>query len=314
MTEEFLWSEKYRPQAIKDCILPDRLQSVFQSFVDQKNIPNLLLTGTAGVGKTTVAMAMCEELGVNYLLINASKERGMDVIRSKITSFASTLSIRGGRKVIILDEADNLTTDAQMALRGVTQEFSQNCSFIMTCNFKARIMDALHSRSTVVDFKLTGKEKAQMAAQFMKRLRFILGEEGVTFDSGVLIKIIEKYFPDYRRTINELQSLASANGNNLDPSVVDQLTDIRKMGDLKSALKDQDFSAMRKWVVLNSDIDVSTIFRKIYDSCHEFVKPSSIPQVIVILAKYQYQAAFVADQELNLVACLTELMVDAEFE
>lgn len=314
MTEEFLWSEKYRPQAIKDCILPDRLQSVFQSFVDQKNIPNLLLTGTAGVGKTTVAMAMCEELGVNYLLINASKERGMDVIRSKITSFASTLSIRGGRKVIILDEADNLTTDAQMALRGVTQEFSQNCSFIMTCNFKARIMDALHSRSTVVDFKLTGKEKAQMAAQFMKRLRFILGEEGVTFDSGVLIKIIEKYFPDYRRTINELQSLASANGNNLDPSVVDQLTDIRKMGDLKSALKDQDFSAMRKWVVLNSDIDVSTIFRKIYDSCHEFVKPSSIPQVIVILAKYQYQAAFVADQEINLVACLTEMMVDCEFE
>lgn len=311
--DEFLWVEKYRPSTVEETILPPRLKTIFQSYVDKKNVPNMLLSGSAGVGKTTIARAMCEEMGISYILINASKERGIDVLRSRITTFASTMSFRGGRKVVILDEADNLTADAQLALRGVTEEFSSNCSFIMTCNFKAKIMDALHSRSTVIDFKLSGNEKASMAAQFMKRMKHILTEENVTFEPQVLIKVIEKYFPDYRRTINELQSLASANGNDLNASVVDQLTDIRKMGDLKVALKDKDFSAMRKWVVLNSDIDSSVIYRKIYDASNEFIDPSSIPQAIVTLAKYQYQAAFVPDQELNLVACLTEIMVDCEF-
>lgn len=311
MSESFLWVEKYRPSTVNDCILPDRLKKIFQDYVNTKEIPNLMLTGTAGVGKTTVAKAMCAEIGVNHLFINSSEERGIDMLRTKIRTYASTMSLTGGKKVIILDEADYLTPEAQAALRGAIEEFANNCTFIFTCNFKSRLIEALHSRCSVVDFSLKRDEKQEMAAQLFKRMQFILSEESVKYDKEVLVKIIGKYFPDYRRTLNELQRY-SASGN-LDASIVAQLSDVRKIGDLVKHLKDKNFGDMRKWVVVNSDIDASSIFRKVYDSLFESFKPESIPQAVVIIAKYQYQSAFVADQEINLVACLTELMVECEF-
>lgn len=311
MNESFLWVEKYRPSTVNDCILPDRLKKIFQDYVNTKEIPNLMLTGSAGVGKTTVAKAMCAEIGVNHLFINSSEERGIDMLRTKIRTYASTMSLTGGKKVIILDEADYLTPEAQAALRGAIEEFANNCTFIFTCNFKSRLIEALHSRCSVVDFSLKRDEKQEMAAQLFKRMQFILNEESVKYDKEVLVKIIGKFFPDYRRTLNELQRY-SASGN-LDASIVAQLSDVRKIGDLVKHLKDKNFGEMRKWVVVNSDIDASSIFRKIYDSLSESFKPESIPQAVVIIAKYQYQSAFVADQEINLVACLTELMVECEF-
>ena len=309
--ESFLWVEKYRPSTVNDCILPDRLKKIFQDYVNTKEIPNLMLTGSAGVGKTTVAKAMCAEIGVNHLFINSSEERGIDMLRTKIRTYASTMSLTGGKKVIILDEADYLTPEAQAALRGAIEEFANNCTFIFTCNFKSRLIEALHSRCSVVDFSLKREEKQEMAAQLFKRMQSILNEESVKYEKEVLVKIIGKYFPDYRRTLNELQRY-SASGN-LDAGIVAQLSDVRKIGDLVKHLKDKNFGEMRKWVVVNSDIDASSIFRKIYDSLFESFKSESIPQAVVIIAKYQYQSAFVADQEINLVACLTELMVECEF-
>ena len=309
---EYLYVEKYRPHKIEDCILPDRLKKVFQDYVTKGDIPNLMLTGTAGCGKTTVAKAMCEEIGCNFLFINSSDERGIDTLRTKIKGYASTVSLTGGRKVIILDEADYLTPEAQAGLRGAIEEFSENCSFIFTCNFKARLIDALHSRCSVIDFALKGDEKAKMAAQMFKRLANILTEEGITYDKDVLGKIVQRYFPDYRRTLNELQR--DSTSGNIDAGVLSQVESVRKLDDLIKALKDKDFSTMRKWVVNNSDIDQSRIFRSIYDNLCTYLKPESVPQAVVNLAKYQYQAAFVADQELNLVACLTELMVDCEMK
>ena len=307
---EYLYVEKYRPHKIEDCILPDRLKSVFQEYVTKGDIPNLMLTGTAGCGKTTVAKAMCEEIGVNHLFINSSDERGIDTLRIKIKGYASTVSLTGGRKVIILDEADYLTPEAQAGLRGAIEEFSENCSFIFTCNFKARLIDALHSRCSVIDFALKGDEKAKMAAQMFKRLANILTEEGITYDNDVLGKIVQRYFPDYRRTLNELQRYSTS--GNIDAGVLSQVESVRKLDDLIKALKEKDFSTMRKWVVNNSDIDQSRIFRSIYDNLCVYLKAESVPMAVVTLAKYQYQAAFVADQELNLVACLTELMVECE--
>ena len=309
---EYLYVEKYRPHKIEDCILPDRLKKVFQDYVTKGDIPNLMLTGTAGCGKTTVAKAMCEEIGVNHLFINSSDERGIDTLRIKIKGYASTVSLTGGRKVIILDEADYLTPEAQAGLRGAIEEFSENCSFIFTCNFKARLIDALHSRCSVIDFALKGDEKAKMAAQMFKRLANILTEEGITYDKDVLGKIVQRYFPDYRRTLNELQRYSTS--GNIDAGVLSQVESVRKLDDLIKALKEKDFSTMRKWVVNNSDIDQSRIFRSIYDNLCVYLKPESVPQAVVNLAKYQYQAAFVADQELNLVACLTELMVDCDMK
>ena len=309
---EYLYVEKYRPHKIEDCILPDRLKKVFQEYVTEGNIPNLMLTGTAGCGKTTVAKAMCEEIGCNFLFINSSDERGIDVLRTKIKGYASTVSLTGGRKVIILDEADYLTPEAQAGLRGAIEEFSENCSFIFTCNFKARLIDALHSRCSVVDFALKGDEKAKMAAQMFKRLSVILKEEGITYDKDVLGKIVQRYFPDYRRTLNELQRYSTS--GNIDAGVLSQVESVRKLDDLIKALKDKDFSTMRKWVVNNSDIDQNRIFRTIYDSLYEILKPNSVPELVLILAKYQYQAAFAADHEINLLACLTEIMVDCEFK
>ena len=307
---EYLYVEKYRPHKIEDCILPDRLKKVFQDYVTKGDIPNLMLTGTAGCGKTTVAKAMCEEIGVNHLFINSSDERGIDTLRIKIKGYASTVSLTGGRKVIILDEADYLTPEAQAGLRGAIEEFSENCSFIFTCNFKARLIDALHSRCSVIDFALKGDEKAKMAAQMFKRLANILTEEGITYDKDVLGKIVQRYFPDYRRTLNELQRYSTS--GNIDAGVLSQVESVRKLDDLIKALKEKDFSTMRKWVVNNSDIDQSRIFRSIYDNLCVYLKAESVPMAVVTLAKYQYQAAFVADQELNLVACLTELMVECE--
>jgi len=307
---DFLWSQKYRPKTVAECILPDRIKAVFQQYVDTKNIPNLMLTGSAGVGKTTVAMAMCDEIGVNHLFINSSEERGIDVLRTKIKSYASTISLTGGRKVIILDEADYLTPEAQAGLRGAIEEFSDNCTFIFTCNFKSRLIEALHSRCSVIDFSLKTEEKPRMAAQLFSRLSVILNKESIEYDKQVLIKIVEKHFPDYRRTLNELQRYASS--GSIDAGTLAQISDVRKINELVSHLKDKNFSEMRKWVVANSDADPSRIYRKIYDSLYEYFKPDSIPQAVLIISKYQYQSAFVADQEINLVACLTEIMIDCE--
>lgn len=309
--DEYLWVEKYRPGKVSDCILPDRIKKAFQEYVDKGSIPNLMLTGSAGVGKTTVAIAMCQEIGLNYLFINSSEERGIDMLRTKIRGYASTISLTGGRKVIILDEADYLTPEAQAGLRGAIEEFSDNCSFIFTCNFKARLIEALHSRCSVIDFTLKAEEKPKMALQLTKRLEGILSKEGVTYDKEVLVQIVGKFFPDYRRTLNELQRYSSS--GSIDAGTLAQVSDVRKIAELVGFLKDQNFAEMRKWVVANSDIDPARIYRKIYDSLYEYFKPQSIPQAVVIIAKYQYQSAFVADQEINLVACLTEIMVDCEY-
>lgn len=307
---EFLLCEKYRPHKVEDTILPYRIKKVFQDYVKEGNIPNLMLTGPAGCGKTTIAKAMCEELGLNHLFINSSDERGIDMLRTKIKGYASTISLTGGRKVIILDEADYLTPEAQAGLRGAIEEFSENCSFIFTCNFKARLIDALHSRCAVVDFSLKGDEKAKMAMEMFKRLKTILVTEGIEYDANVLGKIVSRYFPDYRRTLNEIQRYSS--GGTIDAGVLAQVDNVRKLEELIKALKEKDFGAMRKWVVNNSDVDPAKIFRDVYDGLYEYLKPESIPAAVITLAKYQYQAAFVADQELNLVACLTEMMVECE--
>jgi len=307
---EYLLCERYRPHKVEDTILPYRIKKVFQDYVKEGNIPNLMLTGPAGCGKTTIAKAMCEELGLNHLFINSSDERGIDMLRTKIKGYASTISLTGGRKVIILDEADYLTPEAQAGLRGAIEEFSDNCSFIFTCNFKARLIDALHSRCAVVDFSLKGDEKAKMAMEMFKRLKTILVTEGIEYDANVLGKIVSRYFPDYRRTLNEIQRYSS--GGTIDAGVLAQVDNVRKLEELIKALKEKDFGAMRKWVVNNSDVDPAKIFRDVYDGLYEYLKPESIPAAVITLAKYQYQAAFVADQELNLVACLTEMMVECE--
>jgi DNA polymerase III delta prime subunit len=309
---EYLWTEIYRPSKIEDCILPARIKDSFLEYVKQGKVPNLMLTGGPGIGKTTSAIAMCEEIGLSYMMINASNENGIDVIRTKIINYASTLSLTGGRKVIILDEADNLTAANQSALRGTIEEFSNNCSFILTCNFKAKIMDAIHSRMAVIDFNLSKDEKAQMATMFFKRLKNILTQENVEFDSKVLAEIISRYFPDYRRTLGELQRLAVT--GKIDSNTLTQLSDVRNIKELMSFLKDKNFREVRKWVVDNSDVDMPRLYRAIYDALAEFLKPSSIPVAIIIIAKYQYQNGFVADTEINLVACLTEIMVECEFE
>jgi replication factor C small subunit len=254
---------------------------------------------------------MCEQLGLNHLFINSSEERGIDMLRTKIKGYASTISLTGGRKVIILDEADYLTPEAQAGLRGAIEEYSNNCTFIFTCNFKSRLIDALHSRCSVIDFSLKVEEKPKMAMQLFKRLGIILEKENVNYDKAVVQQLVAKYFPDYRRTLNELQRYASS--GSIDAGVLAQISDVRKIADLVGYLKEGNFGKMRKWVVANSDIEPARIYRRIYDSLFEYFKPESIPQAVVIIGKYQYQAAFVADQEINLVACLTEIMVDTEF-
>lgn len=310
MSEHMLWVEKYRPQKIEDCILPDALKKTFQEFVNRKEIPNLLLCGTAGVGKTTVARALCEEVGCDYIIINGSDENGVDAVRVKIKNYASSMSLSGGRKVVILDEADYLTPNAQAILRAGIEEFASNCSFIFTCNFKNRIIDPLHSRCTVIDFKANGS-KAKMASQFFHRVCGILNDEGVTYDKEVVAAVITKHFPDNRRILNELQRY-SVSGT-IDKGILAAVSDVQ-LGELTKALADKDFSSARKWVTNNLDNDPARIFRSLYDTLYEKLKPGSVPQLVLILAKYQYQAAFVADHEINLMACLTEIMVECEFK
>jgi len=309
--EHLLWVEKYRPARIEDCILPDGIKETFQEFVKRKEIPNLLLSGTAGVGKTTVAKALCNEVGCDYIIINGSDESGIDVLRNKIKNYASSVSLMGGRKVVIIDEADYLNPNStQPALRGAIEEFASNCSFIFTCNFKNRIIDPIHSRCSVIDFKINGS-KPKLAAQFFKRVENILSQEGITYDKEVVAAVITKHFPDNRRILNELQRYSVA--GTIDKGILSSVSDIQ-LADLLRALKEKDFASARKWVTNNLDNDPARIFRKLYDSLYESLKPQSVPQLVLILAKYQYQAAFVADSEINLIACLTEIMVDCEFK
>jgi DNA polymerase III delta prime subunit len=309
--EQMLWVERYRPQTIEDCILPDGIKTTFQEFVKRKEIPNLLLSGTAGVGKTTIAKALCNEVGCDFIVINGSDESGIDVLRNKIKNYASSVSLAGGRKVIIIDEADYLNPNStQPALRGAIEEFASNCSFIFTCNFKNRIIDPIHSRCTCIDFKLNGS-KQKMAAQFFKRMEWMLDQENVKFEKEVLAAIVTKHFPDNRRIINELQRYGV--GGTIDKGILASVSDIQT-NELIKSLNDKDFASCRKWVTNNLDNDASRIFRNLYDSLYEKLKPQSVPQLVLILAKYQYQAAFVADHEINMIACLTEIMVDCEFK
>lgn len=311
MSEHLLWVEKYRPTKIEDCILPEAIKSTFQEYVNRKEIPNLLLSGTAGVGKTTIAKALCQEVGCDYIVINGSDESGIDVLRTKIKNYASSVSLTGGRKVIIIDEADYLNPNStQPALRGAIEEFASNCSFIFTCNFKNRIIDPIHSRCAVVDFKVNG-QKAKLATQFFKRVEWILSQEGIAYEKEVVAAVITKYFPDGRRILNELQRYAAS--GTIDKGILSSVSDIQ-LGELVKSLREKDFASCRKWVTNNLDNDPSRIFRKIYDTLYEQLKPQSVPQLVLILAKYQYQAAFVADHEINMIACLTEIMVDCEFK
>jgi DNA polymerase III delta prime subunit len=308
-----LWVEKYRPHKIEDCILPDSLKKTFQEFVDKKEIPNLLLCGSAGVGKTTVAKALCDEVGCDYLMINGSDESGIDTFRTKIKNYASSMSFDGTRKVIIIDEADYLQANStQPALRAAIEEFSSNCSFIFTCNYKNRIIEPLHSRCAVIEFKIQNGQKAKMAAAFFKRVENILQTEKVDYDKQVIAAVITKHFPDNRRILNELQRYSASGNGSIDSGILSHVADVQ-VSDLINSIKNKDFSASRKWVTQNLDNDPNEIYRKIYDNLYEFLKPDSIPPAVLILSKYQYQSAFVADQEINLVACITEFMVECDF-
>jgi len=308
--EHLLWTEKYRPQTVEDCILPDRLKKPFQEYVNQKEIPNLLLNGGAGVGKTTVAKAMCNEIGCDFMVINGSDESGIDTFRIKIKNYASSMSLTGGRKVIIIDEADYLNPNStHPALRNAIEEFASNCSFIFTCNYKNRIIEPLHSRCAVIDFGLKNGEKAKMAAAFFKRIQSILQSESVDAEDKVLAELIKKHFPDFRRVLNELQRYSQF--GKIDTGILTQIADV-SINELTKSIAIKDFSAIRKWVATH-EIDSTVLYRKIYESLYDVLKPQSIPQAVIILADYQYKAAFVADQEINTVACLTELMVSCDF-
>ena len=310
--EQILWTEKYRPAKVEDCILPDTIKTTFQEYVKSGHIPNLLLSGSAGVGKTTIAKALCNEIGCDFIVINGSDESGIDVLRNKIKNYASSVSLSGGRKVIIIDEADYLNPNStQPALRGAIEEFAKNCSFIFTCNYKNRIIEPIHSRCAVIEFKIQNDQKAKMATFFFKRVEWILEQENITYDKEVIAELIKKHFPDNRRILNELQRY-SASGT-IDKGILSNIADIN-LSDLIKNIKEKDFTSMRKWVTQNLDNDPVRIYRIIYDSLYDNLKPQSIPNAVMILAKYQYQAAFVADQEINLVACLTEFMVELEFK
>lgn len=310
--KSFLWVEKWRPRDIASCILPSRLEEAFKDMADSGQIPNMILSGGAGCGKTTVARALCNQLGLDMMFINASEESGIDVLRTKIRNFASTVSLNGGLKVVILDEADYLNpTSTQPALRGFIEEFAANCRFILTCNFKNRIIDPLHSRCTVFDFRITPKERPQVAAKFHNRLRDILRAEGIEFSDKVVAELVLQHFPDFRKTLNTLQRY-SVNGK-IDAGVLVASGDAA-ISALVKALKAKNFGDIRKWVVENSDKDVTHLFRSIYDGLNDHLTPDSIPQAVLILADYQYKAAFVADQEINLTACCITLASDCSFK
>ncbi len=307
-----LWVEKYRPSKISECILTDDLKKTFQTFVDEGKIPNLLLTGGPGVGKTTVAKAMLEELGATYMMINGSEESGIDVLRNKIKNFASTVSMDGNRKFVILDEADYLNPQStQPALRGFIEEFHKNCGFILTCNFKNRIIDPLHSRCSVIEFRIPTTEKPKLAGEFFKRVQTILGEEGVQYQPKAVASIVEKYFPDWRRVLNELQRY-SVSGM-IDSGILVNISETN-MKDLTTFLKEKDFKSIRKWVANNLDNDPARMYRKVYDALYEDIQPQTVPHLVLATADYSYKSAFVADQEINMLAFMIEIMTQVQFK
>ncbi|OUT64557.1 MAG: DNA polymerase [Planctomycetaceae bacterium TMED10] len=310
--EEFLWVEKYRPRKVEECVLSQDLKKIFQNVLDKGELQNMMFTGTAGTGKTTVARALCNELDLDYIIINGSEESGIDTLRNKIKQFASSVSLSGGLKVVILDEADYLNPQStQPALRGFIEEFSANCRFILTCNFKNRIIEPLHSRTSVIEFAMPKKEKEALAGQFMQRVQQILAAESINSEPAVIAELIMKYFPDFRRTLNELQRYS--NFGKIDSGILVNANDIA-LDTLMNALKIKDFRKMRQWVADNIDIEPASMFRKVYDNMNEYVEPQSIPQLVLILADYQYKNSFVADHELNMVACLTEVMAGVKFK
>lgn len=310
--EHFLWVEKYRPVCIADCILPDSIKQVFHGIVSSKKIPNLLLAGGPGQGKTTIAKALCHELDTRFLMINSSDERGIDVLRTSVKSFASALSLDGRPKVVIFDEADHLTPDAQAALRGIIEEFANNCSFIFTCNYKNRIIEALHSRCASVDFKVAKEEKSKLIEAAYTRLVYILNEEKVKFEPKVLGQLVVQFFPDYRKTLNELQKYSRIN-NEINEGILAQVTDL-DLTTLFKSLKEKNFSKVREWVVNNIDNDPAKIYRKIYDNLKGKMQSESVPQAILCIADYQYKSSMSADPEICLLACLIQLMVDCQWK
>ena len=310
--DQFLWVEEYRPRDIESCVLPKTLKTSLQSFVDKETLPNLILSGGPGVGKTTAAKAMLEQIGVTYMFINGSEESGIDVLRTKIKNFASTVSLDGGKKYLILDEADYLNPQStQPALRGFIEEFHQNCGFILTCNYKNRIIPALQSRCSAIDFVIPSAEKPKLAQQFFNRVLQILDENEIKYNQKVVVQLINTYFPDWRKVLNELQRY-SVSGE-IDAGILINLGD-KNIKDLMGMMKNKEFTNVRKWVVDSLDNDSDKLFRSVYDNLYEYVEPSSIPHVVVALAEYQYKAAFVADLEINMLACLTEIIRRAKFK
>ena len=312
--KDFLWVEKYRPKKVSDCILPDTTINVFKGFVDQGEIPNLLLSGTAGVGKTTIAKALCEEIGASYIIINGSDEgRFLDTVRNRVRQFATTVSLTSGaaHKVVIIDEADNTTNDVQLSLRTAVEEFHNNCRFIFTCNFINKIIEPLHSRCTVVDFRIKPDESQKLQALFFQRLMQILGAENVRYEQKVIAKLIKRYYPDWRRLINECQRYAAT--GNIDSAILVDVADVN-LDTLLKALKSKHFSVVKNWVVQHMDNDPTMVMRKIYDSLYDVLKPSSIPEAVLIIAKYMNSIPIVPDQEINLLACLTEVMMSCEYK
>jgi len=314
MNSDFIWVEKYRPKTIDDCILPESTKTMFRDFLNKGEIPNMLLAGPPGIGKTTVAKALCNELGVDVYVINGSDEgRFLDTVRNNAKNFASTVSLSSDakHKVVIIDEADNTGNDVQLLLRAFVEEFAGNCRFIFTCNYKNKIIEPLHSRCAVIDFGIKGKEKASLAGSFFKRLQNILDEERVQYDPKVLAELINKHFPDWRRVLNECQRYAVS--GKIDSGILATFSDV-SVNELVKSLKDKNFTEVRKWVVGNLDNDASSLLRRIYDTAYDCLTPATIPAAVLVIAKYQYQCAFVADQEINLLAALTEIMVECEFK
>ena len=314
MTSEFLFCEKYRPQVIDDCILPDDTKKTFKEFVEKGEIPNLLLAGPPGIGKTTIAKALCNELGADFYLINGSDEgRFLDTVRNQAKNFASTVSLTGSskHKVIIIDEADNTGNDVQLLLRANIEAFYNNCRFIFTCNYKNKIIEPLHSRCAVIDFTIKGKQKVQLAGSFFQRLQTILDQEKIEYDQKVVAELVTKHFPDFRRVLNECQRYST--GGKIDSGILASFSDI-SVNELIKNLKDKNFPEVRKWVVSNLDNDASSLLRRVYDACYDCLTPQTIPAAVLIVAKYQYQCAFCADQEINLLAALTEIMCECEFK
>jgi len=310
--ENFLWVEEYRPKDVGSCILPKNLKDTFTEFVESDHIPNLILSGGPGVGKTTIAKAMLDQIGATYMMINGSEESGIDVLRTKIKNFASTVSLEGGRKYLILDEADYLNPQStQPALRGFMEEFHKNCGFILTCNYKNRLIEPLHSRCSVVEFSIPKSEKQNLSSEFMKRLISILDTEEIKYDKRVVAEVIKTHFPDWRRTLNELQRY-SVSGT-IDAGILVNLSDVN-IKQLMTCMKNKEFTNVRKWVVDNLDNDSVHLLRSVYDNLYEYVDGSTIPHCVVVLGEYQYKSAFVADQEINIMACLTEIMGRAKFK